>query len=417
MKESITRRHAICLGVGGAIASMANREDIGAATASPAAVAMPASVDPSSCPPFLTRPYDFQDVSRGDPVPHTLSGDALIKARLTPETWRLEIVAEDGAEIEKPLQRSGNTALDLPALLKLGQRHGVRFLKALQCNNIALPLGQGLWEGVPLRDVLHDCGVLTEVRRVYYWGFHNDDPRQMFRSSLALSQVLDTPPGALPPFVAYRLNGKAIPLVRGGPVRMVVPWAHGFKSIKWLQKIVLTNRYEANDTYAEKKNDPESYLKTAAYFDDLRPATFAPNARKEIRGTAMVGWPGLERVEYWLRPDPGTNKELADNDPAWAAGEWKPAAIEPLPTDWGGGLPAGVLPKDVWGFDAAGRPKEWPMRYSIAHWTATIADLKPGQYEMRVRTIDCNGYAQPEPRPNQRTGRNRVQFKVIVVSN
>ena len=416
MKAGITRRQAIYRGVGGVVASVAARADLGAAAAAP--VVLPnVAAGPASCRPFLTPARDFEDVSRGDPVPHTLSGDAVVKACLTPETWRLEIVAEDGAEIEKPLRRSDKTALDLPELLKLGERHGVRFPKALQCNNIALPLGQGLWEGVPLRDVLNTCGVLTEIRRVYYWGFHNDDPRQMFRSSLALSQVLDTPPGALPPFVAYRLNGQPIPVVRGGPVRMVVPWAHGFKSIKWLQKIVLTNKYEANDTYAEKKNDPESYLKTAAYFDDLRPATFAPNERKEIRGTAMVGWPGLERIEYWLRPDPGTNKELADNDTAWAEAQWKPATIDPLPADWGGTLPAGVLPKDVWGFDAAGRPKEWPMRYSVAHWTATIADLKPGQYEIRVRTVDCNGYAQPEPRPNQRTGRNRVQSKVIVVGN
>ena len=65
--------------------------------------------------------------------------------------------------------------------------------------------------------------------------------------------------------VAYRLNGQDIPLNRGGPVRMVVPWAHGFKLIKWLQRIVLTNDYQANDTYALQNNDPESYLKTAAY--------------------------------------------------------------------------------------------------------------------------------------------------------
>ena len=69
--------------------------------------------------------------------------------------------------------------------------------------------------------------------------------------------------------VAYRLNGRDIPLVRGGPVRMVVPWAHGFKSIKWLQRVVLTNDYKANDTYALQNNDPESYLKTAAYLGGL----------------------------------------------------------------------------------------------------------------------------------------------------
>lgn len=39
---------------------------------------------------------------------------------------------------------------------------------------------------------------------------------------------------------------------------MVVPEAYGFKSIKWLTHIVLTNLYHANDTYAEGNNDIES---------------------------------------------------------------------------------------------------------------------------------------------------------------
>src|SRR5262249_5911695 len=202
--------------------------------------------------------------------------------------------------------------------LKLGKSKGVMFLKAMQCTNIAYPLGQGLWEGVPLRDVLRLAGRMRDVRRVYYWGFHNDDPKQMFRSSLAINQVLDTPPGELPPFVAYRLNGGPIPLERGGPVRMVVPWTHGFKSIKWLQHIVLTNDYQANDTYALANNDPESYLKTAAYLDNTQEATHPAGKVLTIRGTAVVGWPGLERVEYWLRSAAAGDEELQDDDPAWA---------------------------------------------------------------------------------------------------
>ena len=37
---------------------------------------------------------------------------------------------------------------------------------------------------------------------------------------------------------------------------MIVPWAHGFKSIKWLQHIMLTNDYQANDTYARRITIP-----------------------------------------------------------------------------------------------------------------------------------------------------------------
>jgi hypothetical protein len=231
-----------------------------------------------------------------------------------------------------------------------------------------------------------------------------------------MNQVLDTPPGELPPFVAYKLNGGPIPLQRGGPVRMVVPWAHGFKSIKWLQRIVLTNTYNANDAYAEQNNDPESYLKTAAYFDDEGAGGFVAGKPIVVRGTCMVGWPGLERVEYWLRPAARTDVKLADNDPAWEKADWMPGVIDPPPIDWGGGLPAGVLPQDMWGFENAGKPKEWPLRYSIAHWTVVLNDVKAGIYEMRVRTVDKNGFAQPEPRPNQRSGQNRVRCKQLQVN-
>jgi DMSO/TMAO reductase YedYZ molybdopterin-dependent catalytic subunit len=407
MTDPLTRRDAIRIGVAGlATATFAER----------VAVADQLKPDPDAPPrTFLTSAKDFDDVSRGDPVPHTLKGDALVKARLTFETWRLEVVAENKATIDKPLTLAAGTALDLPTLLKLGEKHGVRFLKAMQCNMIALPLGQGLWEGVPLREVLKLCGKLVNSRRLYYWGYHNDKPEQMFKSSLAMNQVLDTPPGELPPFVAYKLNGGPIPLERGGPVRMVVPWAHGFKSIKWLQRIVLTNRYDANDNYANQNNDPESYLKTAAYFEELSAESFVVDKPVVVRGTCMVGWPGLERIELWLRPDAGTNGNLAADDPAWAKAEWQPGIIDPPPANWGGGLTDGVLPKDVWGFDRAGKPKEWPLRFSIAHWTAVLKNVKAGKYELRVRTVDKNGFAQPEPRPNQQSGKNRVQCKLIEV--
>src|SRR5262249_55077598 len=100
---------------------------------------------------FLTESEAFRDVSRGNPKPFLLQGEALVKARLTPETWRLEIVSDGTAELAKPRRLEDGTALDLPALEALGKKHGVKFLKAMQCLNIPQPLGQGLWEGVPLR--------------------------------------------------------------------------------------------------------------------------------------------------------------------------------------------------------------------------------------------------------------------------
>src|SRR5262249_4810437 len=157
----------------------------------------------------------------------------------------------------------------------------------------------------------------------------------------------------------------------------------------------------------DANNDPESYLKTAAYLDD-GPQVFKAGEAVVVRGTAMVGWSGLKRVEHWLRPDTGTHGKIADDDPAWQKARWEPCVLDPTPTDWGGHLPEGVMPKDVWGFDPTGKPKEWPMRFSVAPWSVTLKGLAAGAYEFRVRTVDLNGIAQPEPRPYQKSGKNEI---------
>lgn len=56
------------------------------------------------------------------------------------------------------------------------------------------------------------------------------------------------------------------------------------------------------------------------------------------------------------------------------------------------------------------------MRYSWALWSVTLNNLQPGAYEFRVRTVDLNGFAQPEPRPYLKSGRNEVPYKGITVT-
>ena len=86
----------------------------------------------------------------------------------------------------------------------------------------------------------------------------------MFRSSLPIGRVLEDPFDLPPVILCYKLNGQWLDSERGGPVRMVVPEAYGFKSIKWLSHLVLTNLAYANDTYADQNNDVDRMLKTFA---------------------------------------------------------------------------------------------------------------------------------------------------------
>lgn len=371
--------------------------------------------------PFLTPPNEFYDVSRGNPKPYTLTGASQEMARLTLDTWRLEVTADPFVEephtkvpatLEKPLTIANGTALDFKKLLDLGRKHEVHFLKAMQCLNIDTPLGQGLWTGVPLRDVLNLCGRMNHVRRIYFWGFHNNDPRQVFKSSVSYTQAMETPPGDSPVFLAYRLNGEPISPQRGGPVRMLVPWSHGYKSIKWLQHIFVTNDARNNDTYANGNNDPESYLKTAAYLDStIDNKKFKAGETVTLTGQVISGPSGVKRVEYWVRRVEGKPEPLADDAQELLRGPWLPCELEPQP-DWNGVLPAGVKPHQLLGFDKnTGKPLSWPLRYSMCSYSALIRNLKPGQYEVRARSVDQNGFAQPLPRPSPKSGRNGIQIK------
>ncbi len=374
----------------------------------------PAITGAISAGEYLTPAEKFGTVERGNPLPSTLPPEKLREVGLDRETWRLEVVADpdSNSKIEQPLAKEADTALDWSGLMKLAEKHAVRYLKLMTCNNIGEPLGVGLWEGVPLREVIWLTRPVENIRRVFYSGYHNDDPKQLFRSSLAIGRVLEDPPGELPVMLCYKLNGEWLSGKRGGPVRMLVPEAYGFKSVKWLQRVVLTNNHQANDTYADGNNDIESPMKTFARFSN---ASLKAKAGDPISlaGSAQVGVAGLGKVQVWQHPQ---DAALPDDDPYFLRSDWHDAEILPPPDNWGGGLPDGKLPGTPLLFDpATGKPRAWPQRYALAHWTTQLRGLEPGKYFVYCRTIDLNGNAQPMPRPFAKSGRNAIQRVSLVV--
>ena len=196
----------------------------------------------------------------------------------------------------------------------------------------------------------------------------------------------------------------------GGPVRMIVPWAHGFKSIKWLQQIFLTNDYRANDTYALQNNDPESQLKTSAYIDPL-PERMPAGQPVVLTGKVISGLSDLERVEYSLRQITGDAEPREEAEQEHSETIWQPCHISP-PPNWKQVLPPEVKPHQLLGFDAkTGQPKAWPIRFGMGYWGITLHGLQAGVYEVRVRAVDGNGFAQPEPRPLRKSGGNAIEMQ------
>ena len=362
---------------------------------------------------WITDQDDFRDVSRGKPKPHSLSDEKRKAVGLTRETWRLEVTSDEDhpSRLRSPLTRSDNTAFDFNTLIELGKTRAVRFAKVMTCLNIGCPLGNGIWEGVPLRDVLWMTQPVQDLRRVFYYGYHNDDEKQMFRSSLPVGRVLEDPFGLPPVILCYKLNGQWLTPERGGPVRVVVPEAYGFKSIKWLTNVVLSNISHANDTYAEKNNDVDSPLKT---FSALFPieANFQSGTPVVLTGWAQVGISGLSKVQYWIQAD---GDPLPKNDRNFTSAPWRDATILDAPKTWGSELADSKIPHPTIGFDESGSPKQWPISLSKVHWVAKHSALPPGKYTVRSRTIDGNDIAQPMPRPFRKSGHAAIQVTKFVI--
>lgn len=343
-----------------------------------------------------------------------LPQEKLREIRLAPETWSLDVIPDPASNsvVEQPFSQAHGNALTWEKLMQLAEKHAVRFMHVTNCTNGADPFHMSLWEGIPLREIIALTKPKDNVRRVYYQSYHNEN-MPPFQSSLALAQVLETPPGEMPVILAYKMNDQIIPASHGGPVRMIVPGAYGSKSIKWVQRIVLTNEFKANDSDADLNNDPENAQKTRARFinppKEIKTATPAA-----ITGMAQIGISGLAKVQYCVRSQ---KEQQPTDDPYWTKADWKDATILPPPTNWGGGLPGGKLPRTSQTDPAKGTPLQWPLRYTIIHWAALLPGLPAGTYELCCRTIDTNGIAQPLPRTLPRTGFNALHIVTLEVKS
>ena len=407
--KATTRRFFLALLAGGSSSVLMPKNLAAQDLSNPALRRLIANLD------YLTPSEQFGTVERGNPLPYKLPPAGLREAGLTPETWKLEVVSDADFPVTmgKQFQHADDTAFSYANLMELAKKQSTRFIKTMTCNNMEAPLGTGIWEGVPLRDVLWLTDPKANIRRVFYHGYHNLDPKQMFQSSLSIGRVLEDPPGMPPVTLVYKLNGQPISGRRGGPVRLVVPETYGFKSVKWLTRITLTNLYHANDTYHRGNNDVDSWLKTIARFtgfnDEIPKGTPIP-----ITGLAQVGISGLKKVQVWITP---SSPAQPRDETRFLYGDWKDATILPAPADWGAaGTAEPIDMKKVYNFDKqTGKPSQWPIPYTIAHWAALLPPVPPGRYTIRCRTIDNNNIAQPLPRPFKKSGNSSIARITVVV--
>lgn len=87
------------------------------------------------------------------------------------------------------------------------------------------------WTGVPLSHILNLVGALPQVRYVVYRSFQTD-----WWDSLDMADALH--PQTL---LCLGMNGGELPVSFGGPLRMRVPRQLGYKNVKYITRLTLTD--------------------------------------------------------------------------------------------------------------------------------------------------------------------------------
>lgn len=204
-------------------------------------------------------------------------------------TWRLKI---EGA-IEQPREWNSGELQALPAktvaaTLECAGNGRVFLVPKVKGTQWELgAVGNAEWTGVSLGDLLRAVGVKTGAVEVILEGADSgaiaEPPRPAgkihFARSVPLDKALDDV------LLAFAMNGEPLTPAHGFPLRAIVPGWYGMAAIKWLQRIVVTDRpfngyYQTVDyAFWKKGNDG---------------ATLVPITEMQVK--AAIARPGINEV-------------------------------------------------------------------------------------------------------------------------
>ncbi len=267
--------------------------------------------------PFVTPNDDFYRIDT-----------ALVVPQVSKNSWRLKI----NGMVDNPIELTFDDLLARPQ---------VERYVTLSCvsNPIGGDLiGNALWQGVLLKDILDEAGVhpgATQIVSRSADGWTAGTPTDV---------VMDGRDALL----AIAMNGEPLPARHGYPVRMVVPGLYGYVSAtKWVTEIELT-RWEDYDAYWVPRGWSKSGpIKTMSRVDTDRPGSRAGEV--VVGGIAWAVHRGISKVE--VRSD---------------GGAWFEADLGGVPSD------------DTW--------VQWMVRL----------DLAPGRHMVESRSFDGDGIPQTE---------------------
>lgn len=222
------------------------------------------------------------------------------------------------------------------------------------------------WTGCRLGDLLRRCELLPKA---VYTGHHSPD-LYLDGSGPALSRGLPIDKALAPEtLVAFALNNAPIPVLHGGPLRLVVPGYPGASSQKWIRRVEVRDKEHDGERMRDGHyRMPRTPLRYGEPYD---PNEFEIIADIPVRSlitapaegfAAPAGRPLQIRGHAWSGNVPVDKVELSF-DAGWS---WQTAKLGPL-----------------------------PERFAWRRFSFTLANPPLGAIEIVARATDVNGGMQP----------------------
>ena len=211
-------------------------------------------------------------------------------------------------------------------------------------------MGNAMWTGVPLRNILDKAGIKAETKVVVFRCADN------YHTAVPIDRALREEV-----LLAYKMNGELLPTEHGFPVRLLNPGHYGTKNPKWIMNITLAKSHVGY--WEERGWDPVARVKLATVVG--RPSndeTIQAGGTYTISGAAFDSGNhgGIARVEVSI--DDGITTSVDDVN-IWEATE-------------------------IWGSDS-------PLTWYLWKYEWKVPD-NPGEVEIYARAIANDGLTQKE---------------------
>jgi DMSO/TMAO reductase YedYZ molybdopterin-dependent catalytic subunit len=236
-------------------------------------------------------------------------------------------------------------------------------------------MGNAMWTGVPLKELLEMAGVKDGSAQVQFQGLETGPgpggfPSNLFLKSLDLSnEVIDEC------IVAYLMNGEPLPMLNGFPVRLVVP---GYFATYWTKCLTWIRVLSAADE--------NFWMKTGYRIPDTPRGSTTPEAMKtgNVKNIPISRFP----VRSFIVTPDGNSKLISG----------VPIRLSGIAFSGYGRIARVELSEDDGKTWNPTKVDEDYGPYSFRVWNSTWTPKSAGRYSLRVRaTDDKNNVQLDEP--------------------